>query len=266
MVDALCARLLAQRDMRFEELSTPEEVFVRVYRRLNFAHPTPRFEVRFRQFVGLRSSIHLNQNRAHVHISDILREMKPIVFEALAEILLSKLFRRKPSSEAIACYKAYIRCPAIQQRVDSVRRVRGRKRMLHPRGECYDLEEIFEHLNHQYFEGALEKPRLGWSMARSKTILGHHDPAHGSITITKSLDSNHIPRLLVEYLVFHEMLHILFPILGKGSRRVIHSLEFRKAERRFGHYAEARRLLRAGIHRTSTTAAVAAGVQSARSS
>ena len=249
MGEAKAARRLAQMEFDFQERCAPEEIFARVYRRLNFGRPMPHFDVRYRRYVGLRSSIHLRKNRAQVNISDILEETKPIVFEALAEILLSKLFRRKPSHEAVSCYKAYVSSPATQQRINSARRSRGSKRMAHPRGECFDLEEIFDHLNHQYFEGALTRPRIGWSMECSKTILGHHDPAHGSITITKSLDSNHIPRLLVEYLVFHEMLHILFPIQGKGTRRVIHSHEFRKAERRFAHYSEARRLLRAGIHR-----------------
>jgi hypothetical protein len=45
-------------------------------------------------------------------------------------------------------------------------------------------------------------------------------------------------------LVFHEMLHMRFPVERNGHRRVVHSREFRKAEREFPKYEEARKSLR----------------------
>jgi predicted metal-dependent hydrolase len=49
---------------------------------------------------------------------------------------------------------------------------------------------------------------------------------------------------LVEYLMFHEMLHMRYPVERVGHRRVVHSRAFRQAEKRFPHYERARRRLR----------------------
>jgi hypothetical protein len=178
-----------------------------------------------------------------VHISDLLAEAPPLVLEALAEILLAQLFRRRPSREARACYLAYIFNPAVRRRIDEARRRRGRKRILSPRGRHFDLEEIFQKLNRRYFEGELRLLRLGWSAQRSRTLLGHYDSAHRTITISRVLDSPQVPRYLVEYLMFHEMLHIRYPVERDGHRRVVHSRQFREAEKKFPHYERVRHRL-----------------------
>jgi hypothetical protein len=219
-------------------------VFRRVFRRLGLKRPAPEFHVEYRPFASLRSSIHLRGNDAIVHIADVLAGAPPLVSEALAEILVAQLFRRRPSREARACYLAYVYSPAVRQRIDEARRRRGHKRLLPPRGRYYDLEDIFDRLNGRFFAGELARPRLGWSTRRSRSILGHYDSAHGTIIISRWFDSADVPRFLVEYLVFHEMLHIKYSVERDGHRRIVHSRAFREAERKFPHYERARRRLR----------------------
>ncbi|MBZ5516041.1 MAG: M48 family metallopeptidase [Acidobacteriia bacterium] len=221
-----------------------DAVFGRVFRRLGLKRPTPEFRVEYRPFASLRSTIRLCGSRAVVHLADVLTGAPPLVNEALAEILLAQLFRRRPSREARACYLAYVYSPAVRRRIDEARRTRGRKRLLPPRGRHYDLEEIFDRLNHRFFAGALARPRLGWSTQRARSTLGHYDSAHGAIIISRHFDSSEIPRFLVEYLMFHEMLHIQFPVERDGHRRVVHSRAFREAEKKFPHYERARRRLK----------------------
>jgi hypothetical protein len=48
---------------------------------------------------------------------------------------------------------------------------------------------------------------------------------------------------LVEYLMFHEMLHIRYPVEREGHRRVVHPRGFREAEKKFPRYEQARRRL-----------------------
>ncbi len=139
---------------------------------------------------------------------------------------------------------AYIMSPAVRQQIDLTRRQRGRKLLLGPKGRHFDLEQIFERLNGQFFGGELVRPRLGWSLKRSRALLGHYDSSHRTIAISRLLDSPRTPRYLVEYLVFHEMLHIRYPVERDGHRRVIHSREFREAERKFPQFERARRRLK----------------------
>src|SRR5690348_11660480 len=138
----------------------PEDTFARAFRRMGLKRAVPVFQVEFRSFAGLRSTIRLHGNHAHVRVSDILAEAPPLVLEALAEILLAQLFRRRPSREARECYMAHTFKPAVRQRIDEARRERGRKNLLPPRGRHFDLEKIFFGLNKKFFEGRLPAARL----------------------------------------------------------------------------------------------------------
>ncbi len=204
----------------------------------------PQFRVEFHPFAGLRSTIRLHADAAEVRISDLLAQAPPLVFEALAEILLAQIFRRRASREARECYAAYISSPALRGRIDEARRRRGFKRLLPPQGQFFDLAEIFERLNRRYFRNRISPPRLGWSVKRSRSVLGHYDAAHHTISISRWLDLRAVPRYLVEYLLFHEMLHMRFPEGRRGHRRVIHSREFREAEKKFPKFEQARRRLK----------------------
>ncbi|HEV2351538.1 MAG TPA: SprT-like domain-containing protein [Terriglobia bacterium] len=222
----------------------PRDAFARAFRRLGLKRAVPDFQVEFRSFAGMRSTIRLHENRAQVRVSDILAEAPPLVLEALAEILLAQLFRRRPSREARECYMAYTFKPGVRQRIDEARRQRGSKRLLPARGRHFDLAEMFTALNKSFFAGELPAARLGWSLNRSRRTLGNYDEAHRTITITRWFDSPSVPRTLVEYVVFHEMLHMRFPTARNGHRRVVHSVEFRKAEKQFPKYEAALRQLK----------------------
>ena len=199
----------------------------------------PQFQVEYRAFAGLRSSVRLRGNRAVVRMSDLLADAAPLVIESVAEILLARLFRRHASREACACYLAWNMSPEVRSRVDEARRVRGRKRLLPAQGRYFNLQSVFDQLNQRFFQGQLTVLRIGWSPMRSRTLLGHYDSSHRTITISRWFDSASVPPYLVAYLVYHEMLHIKCPTEHNGHRRVVHSRAFREAEKQFPHYEEA---------------------------
>ena len=233
-----------QMPLPFAMPSEPLELFRRVFRWLRIAGGLPSLRIEFRPFAGLRSTVRLRNDHLEVCISDVLQDAPRVVLEALAEILLCKVYRRRASREARECYLAYVLSPGIRQRIDHARRQRGVKRLLPARGRSHNLEEIFQRLNQKFFNGELAATRLGWSLKNSRTTLGHYDAGHGMIVINRALDSPAAPALLVEYLMFHEMLHMRFPVERNGHRRVVHSREFREAEKKFPHYHEARKSLR----------------------
>ncbi|HUY14302.1 MAG TPA: M48 family peptidase [Terriglobia bacterium] len=239
-----------QLTLAFDPTPSPEEVFARVFRRLGFKYPVKTFKVAFHPYANLRSTIRLTNHGIQARLSDVAASAPVIVLEALAEVLLASLFRRKPSPQARECYMAWTFDPEVRGRVDANRRKRGFKLMQPPQGQHYDLEEIFQRLNRDHFQDFLPLPRLGWSPEHSITLLGHHDAAHGTITISRMLDSPTVPLEVVEYLVYHEMLHMVYPVQRKGHRRVIHSREFQESERRFPNYRSVQQTLKTILKRS----------------
>ena len=76
-------------------------------------------------------------------------------------------------------------------------------------------------------------------------MLGHYDPSHNTIVISKILDRDSTPRLAVEYVLFHEMLHLRYPAEHHGPRRCVHTKAFKEGEREFERLREAKAWLRA---------------------
>ena len=95
----------------------PAVAFVRVFRRMGLKRPLPDFRVEYHAYAGLRSTVLLRDNHVRVRLSDLLAESPPMVLEALAEILLAKLFRRPASREARECYLAYVFKESTRQRI-----------------------------------------------------------------------------------------------------------------------------------------------------
>jgi hypothetical protein len=125
-----------------------------------------------------------------------------------------------------------------------VRQIRGRKFISGPQGSYYNLEAVFEALNTEYFQGLMARPLLGWSRTASRSMLGHFDPSHNAIIISRIFDRPTVDRLALDYVVFHEMLHLRFPVEHKGARRRVHTREFRRAEKEFARLREAKEMLK----------------------
>jgi predicted metal-dependent hydrolase len=132
----------------------------------------------------------------------------------------------------------------MRRSLQLVKQARGRKFVSGPQGVCYNLEEIFEDLNARYFHGLMARPLLGWSRRPSRVMLGHFDPSHNAIILSKLLDRPTVPRLVLEYVLFHEMLHLRFPVEHRGARRCVHTRDFKEAEKQFAAWKQAKELLR----------------------
>ncbi|MBI3184009.1 MAG: hypothetical protein HYZ28_17895 [Myxococcales bacterium] len=115
---------------------------------------------------------------------------------------------------------------------------------LNPRGRYFDLQAIYERVNQAHFLYAIQA-KIGWGRMpgrrRRKSIrLGVYDHQTKEIRIHPALDRPEVPAFFVEFIVFHEMLHQLFPSSGR-SRKVHHPRDFRLRERQFPYYEAALR-------------------------
>jgi len=110
-------------------------------------------------------------------------------------------------------------------------------------GKFYDLREIFDDLNNEYF-GRNITASIGWgkrNLRRSvrKRTLGTFCRHGDAIRINPVLDRRNVPLYFIRFVVYHEMLHGTVGELKKNGRRSVHSPEFRKREKLFREYRKA---------------------------
>ncbi len=223
---------------------TPEQLYARVFRELRPRTPMPGFTVLYRRFANANSFIRLREGSVEVRITDVLEGAPAPIQEALAWILLGKLFRREIPAAWPDRYRRWMNRADVRRHLHLLRQSRGRKYISGPQGEYHNLEIIFEELNQRFFHGLMGRPELGWSRRVSRRLLGHFDPSHNAIVISRVFDSPAVPRLALEYVMFHEMLHLCHPVQHNGARRCVHTSEFRAAEKQFPQLKEAKAVLK----------------------
>jgi hypothetical protein len=236
--------MLHSEGMEVETALPAEQIFARVFHEMRPRTALPAIRVEFKRYANANAQISLKEGLLQVRIADTLGAAPEPVMEALAEILLSKLFRRPVPAASNDRYRKYLNRRDVRSSLDLVRQTRGRKRLLDPKGRQYDLVEMFEDLNFRYFHGLMARPALGWSPNASRTLLGHYDPSHNVIVLSRILDRAETPKVATEYVLFHEMLHLRFPAEHHGARRCVHTKAFKEAEKQFEHFGTAKALLR----------------------
>lgn len=204
----------------------------------------PPFEIKFRRFVSLNTTIRLREGRLHVSLSDLLEGAPPSVLQAIAHILLAKLYRKPIEAFHNDRYRRYTQSDAVSRQAEQARQTRGRKQIHTHVGHYYDLEEVFETVNRRFFHGLLGRPVLTWSAHRARRMLGHYDAAHNTIVVSRIFDGPKVPRYAIEYLMYHEMLHLKHPVRVRAGRRCVHSREFQAEERLFPELEEAKAFLK----------------------
>ncbi len=220
------------------------EVFAAEYRALRPRAPMPAFEIRFYRFTSVNTTIRLREGKALVRLSDVLEGAPESVLVAIAHILLAKLYRKPIEAAHALRYRKHLGSATITERAEQVRRSRGRKRISSARGHIYDLDEIFDELNQRFFQGLLGRPVLTWSAQRARRLLGHYDAAHNTIVVSRVFDTAQTPRFAIEYLLYHEMLHLKHPVRVRGGRRCVHSREFQQDEKRFPDLDKVKKFLK----------------------
>ncbi len=220
------------------------QLFHESYRDLRPRSPVPELKVEFYSFANINNTIRLREGRLLVRVSDLLEGAPEYVLRAIAHILVAKMYRKPLDRDHVIRYRRYVSAQHMSRKAHLVRQIRGRKQIVSPRGLTYDLEAVFEDLNLRFFHGLLARPQMSWSSERARNRLGHYDPAHNAIIVSRVFDDPRIPRFLVEYIVYHEMLHLKHPVKLRGSRRCVHPAEFQAEERLFPLLEEAKRFLK----------------------
>ena len=217
-----------------------QKLLQQTYRELRPRAPMPEFEIQFYPFANINNTIRLRDNKLKLRISDLLEGAPDSVLHAIFHILIAKIYRKPIENEHAVRYRRYVSSHDLSRKAHLVRQMRGRKRIASPLGHVYDLDAIFEDLNTRFFHGLLARPQMTWSSIHARNSLGHYDPAHNAIVVSKIFDHPRVPKYAIEYLVYHEMLHLKHPVKLRGSRRCVHPKEFMEEEKLFPHLEQAK--------------------------
>ncbi len=205
----------------------------------------PEFHLEFYPFTNVNNTVRLRGEKVLFRISDLLEGAPEAVLHAIIHILLAKLYRKPVERMHEQRYRRYVSSHALAMKAEQVRGIRGRKRIASAKGAVYDLDAIFDDLNTRFFFGLLARPQMTWSRDHARNSLGHYDPAHNAIVISRAFDRPRVPRYAVEYIVYHEMLHLKHPVKLRAGRRCVHPPELQMEEKLFPRLEEAKRFLKA---------------------
>jgi len=218
-------------------------LFQRMFTRLGCDGRPPRFRVEFYPYSSLVLTIRRREEVVFVRFSDLLRRASLHVLEGAAALLLARVYRRKAPAQLVQPYLEDARSNRTRSRMNRMRRGRVRLAAADPRGVHFDLAKLFDELNGIYFKGELQRPRIGWSTRSWRRQFGCYDPGPNQILLNRRMDQLSVPQCAVEYVLFHEMLHVKHPTRRSGCSLVSHSREFREEEKRFPEFGKARKIL-----------------------
>ncbi|MBI2138494.1 M48 family metallopeptidase [Candidatus Woesearchaeota archaeon] len=92
----------------------------------------------------------------------------------------------------------------------------------------------FQRVNEAYFSGMIELTNLEWG-TDSFSLLGRYAYGSDTITISRALSQH---QELLDFVMYHEMLHKKHKYTQKNGKSFHHSKAFRADEQKFEHYAE----------------------------
>jgi hypothetical protein len=115
--------------------------------------------------------------------------------------------------------------------------------VIRTQGRYHNLQELFASVNNEYFSGTITA-LITWGKknpkcSARKRMLGSFCRSTNTIRINPVLDRKTIPQYIINFIIYHEMLHSVMPVEKKNGRRLVHTAEFKRREQLFKDYKKA---------------------------
>lgn len=149
---------------------------------------------------------------------------------------------RHPEKKHAAQVKAYGATDAFEEIVLSLEMMTA-DLSVNTQGQHYDLAAVFDRVNTAYFNRTLSPPRLTWNRTLTHRKFGHYQFNTDTVMLSLSLDAAAVPPYVVDFVMYHELLHKSLGVKLVNGRRYAHTAEFRDAEHRFVQYDKAKAFL-----------------------
>ena len=199
--------------------------------------------VRYHPYAELKHTWKRFDSGLEFKVSDYLKGAPDNVLESLAWYLLSRACHRDCPKEKAEPYLVHAYSEKLWQSHRDIYFSRTRS-LFFGRGQTRDLKEVFDYVNSYYFSSRIPDPTLAWSDESPRTRLGYYFAPLNLLVANKALDSTNVPRYVLEFVVYHELLHHIDRGGTNYSRRIHHTKSFRQTEALFSHFDDAERWLR----------------------
>ena len=184
-------------------------------------------------------SFRRNRGRINVRLHRMFRHADTTMLGHLARYLSGK---QKSSAAAIDAF--------IAEHRGEIDRTKQRRASLLSEGRFVNLDEVLARVSDHYFGGPQEVA-IGWGPAPrrrrrsrrygtfSRALATYHYEDR-LIRISPVLDTPDVPPFVIDWIVYHELLHHVLPVVRHGTKNIYHSAKFRALERAFEHYEKAK--------------------------
>ena len=164
--------------------------------------------------------------------------------QEIQSLLLSLPERKRMSKKTRAVLREYSRSEPFRK-IQKQLNQHGKARYCESDaiGRFYHLKEVFQRVNAAYFSGQHSLPHLCWSARSTYRKFGHYNPATDSIQLSRTLDRETTPEYVIDFVLYHELLHRDLGILEQNGRQYAHRTEFRRRELAFPQYDKAQAFL-----------------------
>ncbi|MEZ0264454.1 MAG: hypothetical protein ACAI43_06995 [Phycisphaerae bacterium] len=106
------------------------------------------------------------------------------------------------------------------------------------RGVAHDLADSFDRVNARYFAGQMPRPRLSWSRGLTRRKFGHYDHVRDWVMLSSTMDRPDVPAFVVDYVMYHELLHKHHGIRWSNGRGYAHTTAFYADEHKFENWQQ----------------------------
>jgi len=115
-------------------------------------------------------------------------------------------------------------------------------------GIFHDLNLIADSVAQIWFPQMSPRPQARWLAAFSVRKLAHYHLSKDEIALSLVFDSLEVPREILQYLVYHELLHKEVGIAKVKGRHLAHTPAFKARERQFPGFGELEKKISLYLH------------------
>ncbi len=173
-----------------------------------------------RRLSDFNANIKLAHNRISLHLNLQWKDIDDEIKIGLIQTLLLKIFKKRATSPNIELYHNFIKnIPLLTEKNKS----------------DPILDSSFARINQNFFYNQMEKPNLEWG-TDSRRKLGSYNFHNDTITVSTLFQSSK-PELL-DYLIYHELLHKQHKFKHKNGTSFFHTRDFRRDENNYPHKSQ----------------------------